>query len=250
MKVRSLFVAGLLMFLTSVCAEAETDFQLLMLDGNFVKWGPASLGSGAVITYELAAARLQFDSATNCRQIEPLKVLLQHSHIDQARARQELKQAFAAWEAVADIHFRPAAKGEIPDIIIGSETTPIGRAFTDVAYVNDDVRLSGTDRGLTSLKLEDTAAPPQKGSGSQVRAIARSLICLNPQQRWKIDFNSDVEAYDLRYTLIHEIGHSIGLDHPGATGELMSFKYLERFRRPQGGDIAGAIELYGPARKN
>ena len=250
MKVRSLFAAGLLMFLTSVCAQAETAFQLLMLDGNFVKWGQASLGSGAVITYEFAAGRLQFDSATNCRQIEPLKGLLQRSHIDKARARRELKQAFAAWEAVADIHFRPATKGEIPDIIIGAEATPLGRAFTDVAYVNDDVRLSGTDRGLTSLKLEDTAAPQQKASGSQVRAIARSLICLNPQKRWKIGFDSDLDAYDLRFTLIHEIGHSIGLDHAGASGEVMSFKYLELFRRPQSGDIAGAIRLYGSARKN
>jgi hypothetical protein len=71
------------------------------------------------------------------------------------------------------------------------------------------------------------------------------LICLDPTQPWKIGFGGNPEAYDIRYTLAHEIGHAIGLDHPGPTGELMSFSYGEGFRVLQPGDVAGAILLYG-----
>jgi predicted Zn-dependent protease len=49
-----------------------------------------------------------------------------------------------------------------------------------------------------------------------------------------------------RYALLHEIGHAIGLDHPDASDEVMSFRYTERFRTLQAGDIHGAVQIYGP----
>lgn len=51
--------------------------------------------------------------------------------------------------------------------------------------------------------------------------------------------------YDLRYALAHEIGHTIGLDHPGPSGQLMSFRYEERFHGLQPKDVAGLAALYG-----
>lgn len=51
--------------------------------------------------------------------------------------------------------------------------------------------------------------------------------------------------YDLRYALAHEIGHTIGLDHPGPSGQLMSFRYEERFHGLQPGNVAGLAALYG-----
>jgi hypothetical protein len=73
-------------------------------------------------------------------------------------------------------------------------------------------------------------------------------MCLSPEERWKIGFDGDLDVYDLRYALLHEIGHAIGLDHPALAGQLMDFRYLERFRAPQTGDILGAVALYGPSR--
>jgi hypothetical protein len=77
-------------------------------------------------------------------------------------------------------------------------------------------------------------------------SLSRAVICLNPVAPWKVGFDGDLDVYDLRYTFTHEIGHAIGLDHPGVPDTLMDFRYREAFRVPQLGDIAGADALYGP----
>ena len=46
------------------------------------------------------------------------------------------------------------------------------------------------------------------GDGGDKR-IARSQICLNPRQRWKIGFDGNLTVYDITHTLAHEIGHAI-----------------------------------------
>ena len=71
-------------------------------------------------------------------------------------------------------------------------------------------------------------------------------MCLDPNHAWTIGFDGDTSTYDLRYTLMHEIGHTIGLDHPGPSGQVMGFKYHEEFDRLQAGDQRGALRLYGP----
>ena len=54
-------------------------------------------------------------------------------------------------------------------------------------------------------------------------------------------------ALDLGTVLAHEIGHAIGLDHPGASGPLMAFSNQGDMDRLMPGDIAGAVALYGAA---
>ncbi len=250
MRLCSLLVTGLLVLINVAVADAGSGYQLLRLDGADMKWGKPELGTGAVITYRLADHVLTFDKATNCRQIGPLSNLLEHSHITADQAMAELDAAFAAWQEVANVRFQPARKGERADIIIGSEAIPQGRAFTNVAYAGTDENQKGTDKALTSLTSADMTAPRRENAVNSVRSIAQSLICLNPGMPWKVGFDGDLQVYDLRYALIHEIGHSIGLDHPGARGEIMSFRYLEMFRTPQSGDIAGVVRLYGAAQKH
>ena len=187
-----------------------------------MKWGAAVLGTGATVTYAVTAAAQDFPAARNCKGIVPIDGLLAASGVARFGFDAELSAAFAAWSAVANIRFAPA-DAAVADILIGAEAKPLGRAFTNVAYGSGGAA----------------------GDGS--RSIGHSVICLNPAERWKIGFDGNLDVYDLRYTLEHEIGHAIGLDHPSGTSSLMGFRYLEKFAGPQPGDIAGAQELYGAA---
>ena len=197
-------------------------YRHILLDGHKVKWGSSQPGTGAVVTYATLDTPARFPTARNCRAMAAVGELLGPNRIDRAIFEAELHAALALWSAAADIQFEPAASPDSADIVIGAQATPRGRAFTNVEY-------GGADTG-------------PKG----IRALTRSLICLNPEIPWKTGFDGNLEVYDLRYTLLHEIGHAIGLDHPGVASQLMDFRYVERFRAPQAGDIKGVVALYGP----
>jgi len=108
---------------------------------------------------------------------------------------------------------------ETAQILIGTQGNPRGWAFADVLY--------------------------DRAGEAATKKIGKALICLNAEKAWKVEFGGDAQAYDLRYAIAHEIGHAIGLNHPGPTGQLMSFEYAEDFRTLQPGDLSGAIALYG-----
>jgi hypothetical protein len=193
-------------------------FRLLDFDGVLVRWGDSG---PATVTYGFVDRPVAFNDARNCRAMVPMDDLLKLSEIDRAALEREAAAAFEMWEQVANIRFEMAAPGTKPDILIGAQRDPIAFAFADVAYV--------------------------KGEGA-LRPIDRSLICFNPVKRWKVGFDGNLNVYDLRYTLAHEIGHAIGLDHPGPHGQIMSVHYQEGFRTLQTGDVSGAVRIYGPAR--
>jgi hypothetical protein len=195
-------------------------FRLLDFNGVLVRWG-ATEAQPVVVTYGFVAAPVAFSDARNCRAMVPMDDMLARSEIDSAVLQREAAAAFQMWEQVANIRFAAAAPGSRPDILIGAQRDPIAFAFADVTYV--------------------------KGDGP-LRPIERSLICFNPAKRWKVGFDGNLSVYDLRYTLAHEIGHAIGLDHPGGHGQLMSMHYKEDFRALQAGDVSGAVRIYGPRR--
>ncbi len=194
-------------------------YRQIVVAGHTMKWGVPTAGTAATLTYAVVDSRRAFASARNCPAIDPLDHLLAANAIDRQSFDRELAAAFAAWSNVADIRFR---KVDTPDadILIGAEAMPAGRAFTNVEY---------SDPGRSTERV----------------SLTRSVICLNPEQQWKVGFDGNLDVYDIRYALTHEIGHAIGLDHPGQAGELMDFRYREDFRIPQLGDIAGATFLYG-----
>lgn len=128
----------------------------------------------------------------------------------------ETAAAFRVWERAAGLSFHEVSDPRDADIIIGAQGRPYGRAFANVSYEHESV--------------------------ADVRAIEQALVCLNPDQGWKVGFDGDENVYDVQYTLVHAIGR----DHPGPSGQVMGFRYTEAFSDLQPGDVLGAQLLYGP----
>ena len=81
-----------------------------------------------------------------------------------------------------------------------------------------------------------------------IAPLTRATICFNPEAAWSTGTGPLREGQlDLGTVLAHEIGHAIGLDHPGATGALMGYSNQGSIDHLMPGDIAGAVALYGPA---
>lgn len=204
--------------------RAPEQFRLLALDGrSAVRWAVPPQGLPAKITYAFVTGSVMFPGARNCDGMVAPDAMLQRSSIGMDAFRREVRAAFDLWQQAANVQFEEISSATAAGILIGADAKPRGRAFTNV-------------------KLKAGVATRDVG---RVGAIDQSLICLNPLQPWKIGFDGDLDVYDLRFTMTHEIGHAIGLDHPGPDGQLMSFRYVERSRDLQPGDIAGATALYG-----
>jgi hypothetical protein len=207
---------------TALCAGEPETFRVLKMDGHPVRWQPPAGGGPRVITYRLVTQPTSVPGARNCRGLTSLDGLVARSGLPATAIKSEIAAAFAMWETAANVTFKMAAEGARADILVGAQVEPEGWAFADVFY--------------------DAKSP------EAVKPITQALVCLNPKRPWKVGFNGDLKAYDLRYTLAHEIGHAIGLDHPSGGNQIMGYRYEERFRALQPGDIRGAVALYGAPR--
>ncbi len=231
--------------LAAPAAGAEDDFHLLRLEGRQVKWGAPRLGAPAHIRYAFVTAKVHDAAARNCRDMVPLDALAARSGLSLEAIEREAAAAFRLWEQAAGLTFEEAATPGDADILIGALSRPHGYAFANV-HPRPAMAMTGRGGGRGLGGDDDAAAPGERTGPVPVSPIVRSAVCLNPLHHWKIGFGGPAGAYDLRYTLAHEIGHAIGLDHYNRPGLLMFFKYSENFRGPQAGDIAGARALYGP----
>ena len=158
-------------------------------------------------------------------------------------AERELRAAFAAWLAAAGIAFVEVRDPLQANIVVGAQDFPVGRAFTNLSY------LSG--HGILPVEKALGGPGPSAQAGETdasgaIGGIEQSYVCLNPGMRWKTGFDGDLNVYDLRHTFTHEIGHAIGLDHPGSTGAIMAYRYDEHVRELQASDIEAVQRLYGP----
>jgi hypothetical protein len=195
-------------------------YSHLSIDGYALRWPTNGPGGRVSLTWSFAGGRYDSPKAVNCKSMSPMEPIARQVGHD--TLRHETEAAFAAWQMATNITFRFSDDWKSADILIGSQTDPTGVAFANVDFAGE--------------------------KGERQASIRKGLVCLNPLRLWKSRFDGNLEVLDLRYVLLLEIGHTLGLDHAGSRGQLMSFKYLEQFRDLQPGDVAGITALYGSKR--
>lgn len=248
---RRVLGVALVLTLANTALSEDVSFDLLEIDRRIAKWGEPQFGSGVVVTYSYARDSHEFPQARNCKKIAPLSKLLSSTGFDEQSFKKQTQLAFAAWSRVANIKFKEAPRGTKPDILIGAQGRPREKAFANVSLSDDPTLASaGRQAGRPLHPITNVRASHRSPEKLKVSSINQALICLNPLHNWKLGRNGDSKSYELKYTLTHEIGHAIGLDHAGARGQLMSFSYQENLVGLQPGDIAGIQKLYGVPRSS
>ncbi|MGB7345317.1 MAG: matrixin family metalloprotease [Pirellulaceae bacterium] len=115
--------------------------------------------------------------------------------LSQAETSAAIESAFAAWSAVADIEFVPTSQRGLRDSIDISFQSIDGQGGTLAqAYLPDDVnsaRIAGD-------------------------------IEFDIAEGWEVGNALGNRAFDLVWVAVHEIGHSLGLDHLDASGSVLS----------------------------
>jgi len=195
-------------------------YSHLSIDGYALRWPANGPGGRVSLTWSFAGGRYDSPKAINCKSMSPMDPIARQLGHD--TLRRETQAAFAAWQMATNIDFKFSENWQAAKILIGAQTVPAGVAFANVDFAGE--------------------------KGKRQASIRKGLVCLNPLRLWKSRFDGNLEILDLRYVLMHEIGHTLGLDHAGSRGQLMSFKYLEQFRDLQPGDVAGITALYGAKR--
>jgi hypothetical protein len=235
-------------------SETVRAADLLRVDGRIVRWAAPATGTTTLITYSIlrepyvVSRRDGILSPDNCGSMQPFAEIVSKSRdVGEVDSRRQLRAAFDAWEQAADVSFVEVSDPRTANIVIGATETPAGRAFANLslrdrkgAQKSQGKALGGgMDRPSDGMGLWSVREP--------VALIEQAFVCLNPNVSWKIGFDGNLSIYDLRHTFMHEIGHAIGLDHPGRSGSVLGYRYDETVGGLQPTDIAAVQFLYGPA---
>jgi len=211
-------------------ARAADGYRLLTIDGRPVKWGTPQFDTGVVLSYAILTGRESVSGVRNCTRTVGVEPLLKRSRLDARSFGSALRDALAMWEGAANVKFHRAADAAAADIVVGTEAVSNGLAYADVTTVPGEI--GPTDR------------------------ITRGIVCLSAEPIWttrvcgssvRRQSRGQRDEHCVSYALAHEIGHVLGLDHPGPTGELMSFAESS-VSTLQRGDLLGIAALYGAKR--
>ncbi len=112
---------------------------------------------------------------------------------------------------------------------------PCTLSYNSVRFKND---ICGTAFGATVLAV----AGGSHYSGTTNKA--RAYIIFNSLNSWGIHDNSSNSPTDFKRVALHEVGHTLGLDHSGTTASIMYYLY-QNVTTLQTDDINGIRAIYG-----
>lgn len=141
--------------------------------------------------------------------------------------KREVARALATWQAAANINIVPVADGRY-------DFNSLGQQQGDPKF--GDIRIGGFAFGGESGKstLARAHFPPPQGS------TAGGDIEINTNMSFQIN-----GQYDFYSVILHETGHSLGLNHTASTTSVMASTYGGVRSGLTEGDIAGIRALYG-----
>jgi len=137
----------------------------------------------------------------------------------------QLALALATWESVANINIVPVSDGPY-------DLNTLGLAQGDPRF--GDIRFGGYSFPDTTITLAQTSFPPPQGS------TAAGDVEINTSMNYNIG-----STYDLCSVVLHETGHSLGLDEAPNPAEVMAIDYGGLRTGLEPGDIAGIQAIYG-----
>ena len=137
----------------------------------------------------------------------------------------DIRAAFAAWSAVANIQF--------------VEVADSGTAF-DAAGALGHIRIGGHIFDGASNVLAHAYFPPPLGGQSLEGDLHFDIA-----ENWACAPGSG--QFDIGFVALHEIGHSIGLRHEPTILAVMNAFYNPSLTALQYDDMLGAQQIYGPA---
>ena len=181
------------------------------------KWGSATMGTGATVTYSYMA-----DGVGCAEEFAGCTISAIDSFMG-AGATAAIDAAFDAWSAVADITFINVADQ--------------GEDFNAVSQLSGDIRLGGHLFDGAGGTLAHGFFPPANGSS------AAGDIHFDIAELWKTGLGG--AGFNIFQVAAHEIGHAIGLGHSNVANSLMGAFYTEAFSGLQQDDIEGAQFIYG-----
>ncbi|HEX5838000.1 MAG TPA: matrixin family metalloprotease [Anaerolineales bacterium] len=198
-------------------SESSAEF---VLDGNGRKWGSTTLGtSGGTVTYSFMGNGLSLSAEPNSSGFGS-SVSLSSLPGFQACFIADIQNAFAAWQVVSNIQFE--------------QVTDTGSAF-NASGAGGDIRIGAHTFDGPSRVLAHAYYPPPNGTS------AAGDMHFDRQENW----TCNTSGIDIGVVALHEIGHSLGLDHENDILAVMNSYYNPSLAGLQSDDVDGAATIYG-----
>lgn len=138
-----------------------------------------------------------------------------------------IAEAISEWSSAANIDI-----AEVTDQ--GGDSDYGGLAQGDPRF--GDIRIGGYDF-QNQVVMALTESPPPSG---YTRA---GDVQINTGLNWNLG-----KDFDFQTVILHELGHSLGLEHPTDATSIMFERYQGTRRVLEPGDLQGLLEIYGPRR--